>query len=152
MNTEKLFKLDYNNEHHLKLLHEFEEREGSFNKIHQKKNRTSQNIITEGLFLEENDIIKDACFIEGEKDIRTCNIFFYPLKEKYKNRRLISLATDYALNILNMQVVVIRPEETDKELISILQNKGFECLGKDNNTIIFLKEKEEINNIQRKVS
>ena len=116
------------------------------------QNKTSQNIITEGLFLEENDIIKDACFIEGEKDIKTCNIFFYPLKENYKNRRLISLATDYALNILNMQVVVIRPEETDKELISILQNKGFECLGKDNNTIIFLKEKEEINTIQRKVS
>ena len=51
-----------------------------------------------------------------------------------------------------MQVVVIRPEENDKELISILQDKDFECLGKDNNTIIFLKEKEEIKNIQRKVS
>ena len=151
MNTEKLFKLDYNNEHHLKLLHEFEEKEGSFGRIY-KKNKTSQNIITEGLFLEENDKIKDVCFIEGEKDIKTCNIFLYPLQERYKNRRLVSLATDYALNILNMQVVVIRPEENDKELISILQDKDFECLGKDNNTIIFLKEKEEIKNIQRKVS
>ena len=75
MNTEKLFKLDYNNEHHLKLLHEFEEKEGSFGRIY-KKNKTSQNIITEGLFLEENDKIKDVCFIEGEKDIKTCILIF----------------------------------------------------------------------------
>lgn len=151
MNTEKLFIFDQENSYHQNLLNRFEKENGLFEIIHKPK-ELSDNNISEILFLEDNNIIKDICYIEGEKDIKICKIFLYPKKEEYNNRQLISLATNYALNIFNMHNVIIKIDESDKSLLNILEKNNFECLGKENNSILFLKEKEEKEIIQRKVS
>lgn len=144
------------NQKHIKLLEEFEKENEIKTKINdslkkitismtEKEYNNSKiisNEIEENLFIKENNKMKDTCHIIGEKDIKTCNITFAQVKTKFHNRKLISLATDYAINILGMLEVFIHIKSDDKNMFSNLEDKGFENLGEENGEIIFLKEKE----------
>lgn len=165
MATEKFFQVDPYNEEHLLLIEQFEKENEIMIKtsdylkklrslksqeeyIEEKKNK---NEINENLFLEDNSKIKDLCYIKAEKDRKTCTISFSPIKNRIKNRTLISLATDYALNMLNMEEVFILADLEDKNMIDNLENKGFENLGEENKSLVFLKEKENKKEMQRKI-
>lgn len=107
-----------------------------------KELRKTANEIEMSLFTEETGKIKDLCFIQGEKDIRTCKLFFSPTSEKVRTRKLLNLATDFALNTLGMESVFVVTDSTDKTLHSNLDNCGYENLGFENGTVIYLKERE----------
>ncbi len=78
--------------------------------------------------------------------MKSCRIFFAPIKNTGKNRKIISLATEYAFGVLGMEdiFVTIPANDKDKILIENLEGKGFENLGEDEGSITYLKEKEII--------
>lgn len=157
MNTEKLFIADPYNEEHIKMFSDFEltnsittktstylkSMKEKYTKDEYDEYLKESNIITQSLFLEDNSIIKDCCYINGEKDRKACTLYFSPLKEETKNRRLISIASDYVFNALGMEEVFINANTNDTNLVSNLKSKGFESLGEENGVITFLKEKED---------
>ena len=111
------------------------------------------NDIEMSLILEESGTIKDLCFIQGEKDIKTCKLFFNTIVPKTKTRKLLNLATDFALNTLGMESVFVLTNKEDKVMHTSLENRGYESLGVEGDSIIYLKEQEfelehnHINNI-----
>lgn len=156
MSTEKFFIADPYNDEHIKAFNQFESSNGINTKTgaYLKQTRQSlskekydslqkkQNEIEQSLFLQDDLVIKDSCHIKGEKDIKICTLFFAPLNFKSKNRKLLSLATDYAFNVLGMEEVFVSTAYDDKNLQDILINKGFENLGETEGNITFLKERE----------
>lgn len=158
MKKEELFQVNPFNNNHIKMIQDFE-RENEIktrttdflNKLTKEmtkeeyeKNKLNSNEIEESLFIKEAKKIKDSCHIYGEKDIKSCNISFAPIKTKLQNRRLLSLAVDYAMNILGMVDIFIKANFDDKNMIANLEAKGFESLGEENGQLIYLKEKELI--------
>ena len=77
-------------------------------KYHLHRNASDGNII-------------DYCHIHGEKDIKTCTITFYPLKNKNMKRKLPSLVADFAINTLGLEEVFIDVDENDKSMIKYLE-------------------------------
>ena len=165
MSIERLFLLDPYNDKHLSMIKLFEKENDLSSKISESisKIRSSiskdnyliekkeSNEINENIFLEKESKIIDCCFIHGEKDIKTCKISFYPIKSKILKRKLISYVSNYAINTLGMEEVFINAAKTDKSMINYLNSLGYENLGEENNKIIYLTEKEEKKEEQRKV-
>lgn len=158
MSTERFFIADPYNEKHLQLFDEFEKKHKvsthttscmkDIAKLYSKAEYQiiikNSNEIEQSLFLEDNGNVVDICHIHGEKDIKTCNLYFAPITLSTKNRPLLTLALDYALNVLGMEEIFVASPVTNKNLRENLENRGFENLGEDNGNIIFLKEKEII--------
>lgn len=163
LNTERLYIADPFNDEHIRLFIEFEKEhelsssaskylENTKNEKEEKeyyRQNKSSNEIEQSLFTQEKEKIKDFCHIHGEKDIKSCNIAFAPIKTKLRNRRLITLATEYALNVLGMQEVFVLATDSDKVLVANLEAKGFESLGSESGITTFLKEKEELKELER---
>ncbi len=105
--------------------------------------KKNQNEIEESLYLEKDSSIIDLCHIYGEKDMKRCRISFAKIPHT-KKRKLLSLATDYALSTLGMEEVFISVNPEDKALMVELNQEGYENLGEESNNILFLKEKEDI--------
>ena len=160
MSTERFFIADPYNDEHIRLIANFEETNGIttvtstlLRNIRQtrteekyKKEVKESNEIHQSLFLQDESSITDTCHVQAEKDMKSCQIFFAPISSN-KNRKLVTLATDYAFDVLGMEDVFVTVETsgTDRILIENLEQKGFENLGEDNGTITYLKEKEFIN-------
>lgn len=154
MSAERLFLVDPFNDNHYELMKEFETR-NELSLINTKmiseikrnmtreeyfKNRKDKNDFNEILIIIQNGKIKDCCTINGVKDRKSCTILFPALKTKSKNRGLITIANDYALKSLNMQeAFTILPIE-NQNIMTMLEPKGYENLGIEGNTIIYLKE------------
>lgn len=155
MSTEKIFLANPYNEEHLKLIDEYEIKSGNGRKMTSRLNniratytkeeyldqRKNKNEIEEILLSMKDSKIFGVCYIVGERDIKTCRITFF--SDISKHRKLIIQATEYALNNLGFQEVFIKIDKNYKQIIDYLSTHGFESLGEENNTIIFLKEKEE---------
>ena len=164
MSTEKLFILNPYNEKHLELVKQFEIKNNLDQKItesiknitenYQKEDylskMTNSNRIEESLFLLESKEIVDICFIEAEKDIKTCKIRS-SLENNPKNKQMLLQATNYALNTLNMEYVLLCISPADINTIKALSEKGYENLGKEGNSIVFLKDNEETVKGQRMI-
>lgn len=166
MSIERLFLLDPYNDMHLHMIKTFESNNELPEKISEeiKKIRESlskeeylsskraNNEVQEILFIEKDSKITDCCHIQEEKDIKACKIIPLTIKNKEKKRRLPSLAADYALNTLGIEEVFIDIDENDKTMQDYLKLKGFEDLGLENGKLIYLKEREEKETIQRKIA
>lgn len=108
-----------------------------------RKAKKESNIIEEYITLEESKKIKGICHIHGEKDRKTCQIIFIGKKDGMIEKRLLSLATEYAMNSLGMIEVFLNIDKPSKELEKYLLLKGYENLGEENGKKIFLKEKND---------
>ena len=166
MSIERLFLLDPYNDKHINMIKEFEKENDLSSKISEnigqirssisketyltKKKETNE--ISENLFLEKGLKITDCCYIQGEKDIKTCRITFYPLKNKVLKRKLVTYVSNYALNTLGMEEVFLNISSSDKAMINYLDSLGYENLGEENNKIIYLTEREEKKEEQRKIA
>lgn len=158
MSAERFFIADPYNDDHIKLIADFEEKNGinsvtsmALNNISQTKTKEDyikekkeSNEINQILFLEEENHITDLCHIQAEKDMKLCRVFFTPITIMGRNRKIVSLVTDYVFDVLGMEDVFITVPagEADRVLIENLESKGFENLGEDNGNITYLKEKE----------
>ena len=91
------------------------------------------------LLLEEKKKIQDICHLQGYKDIKSCTISFIPNKKK--KRKILKLATEYALTNLGMETVYLKISPEDYNVIRYLEDNKFECLGDEKGSIIYLKEK-----------
>ena len=137
----KLFPIDPSNLKHIKLLDEFE-KEGKGRTpigIYQNNNQSSNDIRIE-LVLEERSKVSDICHIEGYKDIKSCTISFIPKKKK--KRKIVDLATSYAMNTLGMEEVFLKINPEDGDMLKYLSDSEFECLGDEKGSILYLKERE----------
>ena len=165
MSIEKLFLLDPYNDKHVNMIKEFEKENdmykisevigtlhSSISKDEFIQKQKNSNEINENLFIEKSSKIIDCCLIQGEKDIKTCRISFYPIKTKPVKRKLAMYASNYALNSLGMEEVFINVDKEDKYMINYLDSLGYENLGEENNKILYLTEKEEKKEEQRKVA
>ena len=157
MTVEELIVVNPQNKEHLELIEKYEKeneintrtssylkRMNQMSEEEYKNYKRTTNEINESLLLKKENQIKDTCHIEGEKDRKVCNISFSPIRTKLKNRRLISLAIDYAFHVLGMESIFVKISQEYKNMIENLEIRGFENLGIENNDIIYLKENEEI--------
>ena len=160
---EKLYILNPYNQNHINLLMDYEQenkvstksletilriRETLTEEEYKELKRTA-NEIEMSLFTEESGKIKDLCFIQGENDMRTCKLFFSPTPDKVRTRKLLNLATDFALNTVGMESVFVITQADDKIMHANLENCGYESLGLEKGSIIYLKERE-LEIVQRK--
>lgn len=153
LSTERLYLANPYNRNHLNLIQSFEKEHDitssastfigeictKFSEEEYEQRKKQDNEINEIIFIESNSKIKDLCQIQGEKDVKICYVTFAPIKVS-KKRQLVTLATDYAMNTLHMQEVFMRILPEDRSMLQILTNQGFENLGEDRGTIIFLKD------------
>ena len=157
MTVEELIVVNPRNKEHLELIEKYEEeneintrtssylkRMNQMSEEEYKNYKRTTNEIEESLLLKKENEIKDICHIEGEKDRKVCSISFSPIRTKLRNRRLITLAIDYAFHILKMESIFVKISKKDKNMIENLEIRGFENLGIEDNDIIYLKENEEI--------
>ena len=156
MNTEKLFLVNPFDVKHLSMIDDFETENEintktsefltrltkTMSKEEYEEFKKTANELEESLFIEENNKVKDSCHIHGEKDIKSCNISFATIKTKLRNSRLLTLATDNALENIGMMEVFRNTTHDDKNMIANLEARGFESLGEENGQLIYLKEKE----------
>ena len=165
MSIEKLFLLDPYNDKHVNMIKEFEKENNMYKisevigKLHSSiskdefiQKQKNSNEINENLFIEKSSKIIDCCLIQGEKDIKTCRISLYPLKNKISKRKIVSYVSNYAINTLGMEEVFINVSSDDKSMINYLDSLGYENLGEENNKVLYLKEKEEKKEEQRKIA
>ena len=163
MSAERLFLLDPYNDTHFELMREFEKRNElpttsteiisnirkTIPREEYAQKRKEKNDFNEILIIIQKGKIKDSCAISGVKDRKSCTISFQPLKSKLKNRSLVTIATDYALKTLGMQeAFTIMPIE-NQSIMTMLEPQGYENLGIEGNTIIYLKENVLQNMAQR---
>lgn len=163
MSAERLFLLDPYNDTHFELMREFETRNElpatsteiisnirkTIPREEYAQKRKEKNDFNEILIIIQNGKIKDSCAISGVKDRKSCTISFQPLKSKLKNRSLVTIATDYALKTLGMQeAFTIMPIE-NQSIMTMLEPQGYENLGIEGNTIMYLKENVLQNMAQR---
>ena len=158
MSMERFFIADPYNDDHIRLIMDFEEK----NQISPVNSTVLKNIrhtktaqeyeietkesneISQILFLQAETYITDSCHIQGEKDMKSCRIFFAPIAISSRNRKMVNLITDYVFDVLGMEdiFVTIPVKDANRSLIENLENKGFENLGEDNGNITYLKEKD----------
>lgn len=157
MSTERFFIADPYNDEHIRMIAAFEEANGIttvtstlLRNIRQtrteekyKEEVKESNEIHQSLFLQEEESITDSCHIQAEKDMKSCRIFFAPISSG-RNRKLIPLATDYAFDVLGMEdvFVTITTSGAEHELAENLENNGYENLGENDGSIMYLKEKQ----------
>lgn len=139
--SERLFPIDPKNLNHIELIDEYAKEQGYSTPIGTIKTKEiDNNDISMELVLEENKKVKDICHIQGVKDIKQCTI---SLRSKnIKKRKIIPLATTYALEVLGMEEVFINAQKEDKKMLEYLTDINYECLGDDRGSIVFLKEKD----------
>jgi hypothetical protein len=139
--SSKLIPIDPNNINQIELIDQFQKKEGIATPIGtiKKEDKNNDNDFTIELLLEENKEIQDICHIQGVKDMRQCFISF--LSKNKRKRKMIPLATSYALDVLGMEEVFIKTQPNDENMIKYLLESNYECLGDEKGSIIFLKEK-----------
>lgn len=109
--------------------------------------KKKNNEINESLVIEENGEIKEICYLQAEKDIKACRIYF-PIT-KSRSKKLISIATKYAMETLEMQDVFIMVNEKDESLLKTIGTGEYENIGIDNGYVAFLAEDEyQINSVR----
>jgi len=154
VSTENLFLVDPFNNQHIEMIEEFEssnnisseiskflrEIQISMNHEDYDMSKKKENEFEEKLFIKKDSKIKDSCHLHIEKDRKICNITFAPIK--IRKRKLLTLATSYALENLGMEEVFIEINPNDQNMIAILEDKGYESLGEEKGMLIYLKEKE----------
>lgn len=143
------------NNKHLEMIEEFEQqnniqsliltnlkniRETLSKEEYEKKQQTS-NEIQQILFIEKDGIIKDYCYIQAEKDRKICHLIPAPLKVVFKNRNILSEATNYAFEILGMNDLFITTSENLE--YEGLEREGFTNIGENEGETIFLKQRED---------
>ena len=141
MSTTKLFPIDPSNLRHIKLIDDFVHENNGRTPIgiYQSENLSSNDIDME-LVLEEKRKVSDICHIQGYKDIKSCTISFVPKKKK--KRKIVSMATSYAIDTLGMEEVFFKINPEDKDMLEYLDSNEYECLGDEKGSIIYLKEKQ----------
>lgn len=154
MNKEKFFIADPYNEDHIKLFADFERKNNlppttsedlirirdEYSKEEYAKLSKESNDINQCLFIINDSGIKDSCYINGVKDIKTSTLLLATIKTTEKNRKILSIATDYVFNTLDMENVFIKVPDNDKDMITNLERIGYETLGPEG---IYFKDKPE---------
>ena len=143
--SKKLCIIVADNEEDLNLLKEFKQNNNLSKKasssLETLKNKEERNSVIKSICIKEGPNIKDVCLIEGQKDIKKCTISFAVLENKLKKRPLLNLATDYAMNNLNMEEVYVVLDKNDASLLNTLETNNFESLGDVEGNLTYLKEK-----------
>ena len=152
MGVTRAIKFEPNNESHNKMLEEFLNEKKDYidllTQIKKAKTNNEQNNIDQYIIIELDQEIRDIFHIKGEKDTKICTISCPIQKDEKTNKRNINIASNYALNTLNMEEVFIKILPQQEAIRKYLLNNNYEYLGYgDSNEIIFLKEKE-INQIK----
>lgn len=137
----KLFPIDPENLKHIQLLDEYKKENNIFTPIGTlKKNEETSNDISMELILQESSKVKDICHLQGYRDMKSCTLSFVP--KKNKKRKIVSLATTYAMETLGMEEVFLKINPEDTDMLEFLDSNEYECLGDEKGSIIYLKEKQ----------
>ena len=137
----KLFPIDPENLKHIQLLDEYKKENNIFTPIGTlKKNEETSNDISMELILQESSKVKDICHLQGYRDMKSCTLSFVP--KKNKKRKIVSLATTYAMETLGMEEVFLKINPEDTDMLEYLDSNEYECLGDEKGSIIYLKEKQ----------
>ena len=80
--------------------------------------------------------------INNEKDLKTAKISLAKLKNRTR-KRIIKLSINYTFNILGMEETFLVVSPQDKKILLYLEEHGFEYLGEENGSVIYLVEKNK---------
>lgn len=105
-------------------------------------NAPKEQELKESLYLIHKEQIIDSCYIEGNKDTKMCTLTFPKLTPPLENRRLLMLATDYALNTKQMEEVFIFVPLEDKKMANAVTKLGYESLETEADYHLFVKDKQ----------
>lgn len=161
MSINNFFIADPYNDKHIELFNKFEEKHNNKNKPittylsgikkayenkedYQKIERDNNelNLIVFTLCDDQNSI-RDYCYIKGEKDIKVCELFFAHLSEVRKVRPIMDKVSNYVLNSLNMELLMVSVAKEEVVLNNQLTNHGYEDIGELNGKIAFIKGKSK---------
>ena len=107
-----------------------------------------KNEIDSYLFLEKEGKIIDKCQIHIEKDIKLGRINLSVTSSK-NVKKMLSLINATAFHTLKIEELFVEVGLGDNRLTSFLLSESYENLGVLDDKMIFLKEKEEVNEVQR---
>lgn len=108
----------------------------------QKRVREFNELNQDLCFCDNNGNIIDHCSLKFERDIRACYLSFTRLKGFKGERKLISLSSAYALDMLGAKEIFCSVESTDKKLLSALDKNNFTPLCEENGTTYLIAERE----------
>ncbi len=131
------------------IIKEFLNKTKSLSREDYLKNKKKSNEIEEVLYTIEDSKIKDYCYIYGEKDRKICTITF-PISG-IKRKNAVSKFVHCTQHDLGIKEVFIKVDIDDKNLIKNLDDLGYESLGEESGTIIYLKDEELEKTIQRAI-
>lgn len=92
-----------------------------------------------------NDGTYDKCYINGNTDLKVCDLSF--VSEKSINKDFVKNTTNWLLNYFNFEKIRVNTDKNDKKLIAILQDLEYDDLGEDinnHNVINFEKLRTKI--------
>ena len=127
LNTKHISIANPYNDKHIMMFNEFEQGNNIVNTTSEYLKDTRRNLsedeynkeckesneIKQSLFITNKNEIIDSCHIQGEKDIRTCTLFFAPIKT-LKKRPIIEQTMDYAFSILGMKKFLCQQHQKKK--------------------------------------
>lgn len=103
--------------------------------------RTS-NEVEQFLFLEEDSALISGCMLDCYKDIKSCYLTLLPSKNESTKKMMLQATTSYAIKGLGMEEVFINISSSDTRTALTVLESGFEGLGEDNGTNIYLVDKD----------
>lgn len=131
LTQDMFFCINPNNEEHLNKLSIFEklnnlEKSISFSLKEGYKEQLNSNIIQqEFCYCDNIGNIIDHCSLKYEKDRKVCYLEFSKIKDKYPERKIVSLISHYAKTILKAEEVFSIIDAKDKRLLNHLLSKGY---------------------------
>lgn len=143
------------NNKHLEMIEQFEQQNNiesiiiknlknirdNLTKEEYEKLQQTSNEIQQILFIEKDEIIKDYCYIQVEKDRRICHLMPAPLKTRNKNQSILSQVTNYAFEVLGMNDIFITTSKNMEH--ETLEREGFTNIGENEGKTIFIKQRED---------
>lgn len=100
------------------------------------------NEVEQFLFIEEDSSLTSGCMIDCYKDIKSCYLTLLPAKNERYKKIMLQAATSYAVKGLGMEEVFINISSSDTRTALTILESGFEDLGEENNTNIYMMDKD----------
>ena len=144
----------YNNEH-IKLIEEYETRNGLKNstseylqktrnmmsEIDYKQLEQARPEILKTLFIQSDEQIITVAHLMGEKDRKVCQMTIDNTASSKWQEKMLQEAENFAFTTLGMEEVVLLQEEGTRIPTTYFSNHGFEDLGVESGMQIYMKSR-----------
>ncbi len=144
-------------DHHIEMIKDFEDYHScpgkwtdqlgilrsSVSKEEYDEERKEKNEIDEILCCEKASKILGIWHVQGEKDIRLARVHMIFSSEKVQ--KVVPIVLDFVFRSWQLEELFMMVHPDDKDMIHYLEVHGYENLGEENGEILYLIEREMLN-------